>query len=53
MVDIVRPMLATQRKPARDGPTVADIATADYLDPSVGRPSGPPLRGGHCTRSTP
>ena len=53
MVDIVRSMLATQRKPAHDGPTVADIATAGYLDTSVARPTGPPVRGVHRTRSTP
>jgi hypothetical protein len=36
MIDIVGPILASQHRPARPGLTPADIATNDYLDPTIG-----------------
>jgi hypothetical protein len=38
MIDIVVPILGAQRKPVRDRLTAADIATDDYIDPTIGLP---------------
>ncbi len=34
MVDIVRPLLAAQRRPMRPGLSAADVATNDFVDPT-------------------
>ena len=39
MVDIVRPLLAAQRRPVRSGLTAADIATNDFVDPAKKLPA--------------
>lgn len=39
MLDIVRPLLAAQRRPVRAGLTAADVATNDFLDPALGLPA--------------
>lgn len=39
MLDVVRPLLAAQRRPARSGLTAADVATNDFVDPRIGLPT--------------
>jgi len=39
LINILTPIFAGQRKPIRDGLTHADLATNDYIDPSVGLPA--------------
>jgi hypothetical protein len=40
MLDILTPIAAGQHKPIRAGLTPADLATNDYLDPTIGLPAG-------------
>jgi hypothetical protein len=39
MLDLIRPLLAAQRRPARAGLTAADVATNDFIDPRIGLPT--------------
>ena len=39
MIDILTPIFAGQHKPMRPGLGPADLATNDYLDPSIGLPA--------------
>jgi hypothetical protein len=36
MIDILRPILAAEHKPVRPGLSPADLATNDYIDPTIG-----------------
>jgi hypothetical protein len=38
LLDILKPILAGQRKPIRAGLTPTDLATNDYVDPTIGLP---------------
>ena len=42
LLNIVRPIFAAQRKPVPNGLTGIDVATNDYIDPSIGLPASTP-----------